>query len=459
MRVKLSRFLLFCTVLLAPLGRVSAAPGADVAKDKVEFRFPETATFSAELSSDANIVSVTLEYGDEQLTCGDVVAKAFPQFNPGKTVSVEWTWDMRQSGSLLPGTTIWWRWRFADETGAEFVSDEKTAVWLDNNHNWQTINSTFLRLHYYGLDSTTAQDLLKAGEESLDRNKQQAGLKPDAPIDIYIYASYQDLRDAILYEPQWTGGQADAAHNIVIVGLSQFDHEYDRNVVIHELTHVLIGRFTFSCLSDMPSWLEEGLAVYSEGKLDAQSQAQFDNAIRTNDLLSVRSLSAGFSEEYGQATLSYSQSYSLVKFLIETYGQEKMTLLLTTLQDGKAIDDALLDVYGFDVEGLEDEWRKAIGAAPRTVSAQPTAQPTPTHVPTIVPVSGAPLAVTATPFAIPTSSFEESPSPTQPASRTAPPLWMTLSLVGGCCLILLVVGVVALGIFVRSQNRKGGSNG
>lgn len=458
--VRPRQILLLCVILLAPLGRLSAAPRADVTNNKVEFSFPETATFSADLSSAATITSVTLEYGDEQLTCGNVIARAFPKFDAGKTVSVEWTWDMRQSGSLLPGTIIWWHWRLVDETGAEFVSEKKTAVWLDDVHDWQTIASDFLRLHYYDLDAATAQDLLAAGEESLSRNEKQAGLKADAPIDIYVYASYQDLREAILYEPQWTGGQADAAHNIVIVGLSQFDHEYDRRVVIHELTHVLIGRFTFSCLSDMPSWLVEGLAVYSEGPLDDQSQAQLDKAVRNNDLLSVRSLSAGFSEEFDQATLSYAESYSLVKFLIERYGQEKMTSLLITLRNGKAVDDALLEVYGFDVDGLEDEWREAIGAAPRTVSAQPTAQPTPTHVPTIVPLSGAPLAVTPTPFAIPTSSFAEPSSPIQPSSGNSLLLWMTLSLVGACCfLIVLVVGVIALGVFVRSQNRKAGNNG
>ena len=82
-----------------------------------------------------------------------------------------------------------------------------------------------------------------------------------------------------------------------------------------------------------------------------------------------------------------------------------MTELLTALRDAKPIDDALLEVYGFDTDGLEDAWRQSVGAAPRAVSAQPTSQPTPTFVPTYVPVSGAPLAVTPTPYAIPTSSF------------------------------------------------------
>ena len=123
-------------------------------------------------------------------------------------------------------------------------------------------------------------------------------------------------------------------------------------------------------------------------------------------VLTVRSLNGGFSELSDKANLSYSQSQSIVNFLIETYGQEKLTQLLAALRDAKPIDDALLEVYGFDTDGLEDAWRQSVGAAPRAVSAQPTSQPTPTFVPTYVPVSGVPLAVTPTPYAIPTSSFD-----------------------------------------------------
>jgi hypothetical protein len=291
---------------------------------------------------------------------------------------------------------------------------------------------------------------LNAGEEGLSRNAQQAGLIPDAPIDVYVYSSYQDLQDSILYEPSWTGGSAYAEYNIIIVGLAQNDVEYDRNVVIHELTHVLVGHFTFSCLSNLPSWLEEGLAVYSEGKLDSNSQQQFDQAIQNNDLLSVRSLSSGFSEEFSKATLSYSESFSLVKFLVESYGQEKMTQLLRTLRDGIAIDPALIEVYGFDIDGLEDGWRQAMRAAPRAAPARSTAEPTPTFVPTFVPVSGVLLAVTPTPYAIPTSTIKGG----QPTARSGPPIWLTLSLLVFCCLLLLIFGVFVLGFFVRAQNLK-----
>jgi hypothetical protein len=114
--------------------------------------------------------------------------------------------------------------------------------------------------------------------------------------------------------------------------------------------------------------------------------------------------------------------------------------------------------YGFNVEGLEDAWRAAIGAQPRTASpdGQATAQPTPTFVPTIVPVGGVPFVQQVTPTVIPTSSFVE--SPIEIPSRAGPPLALTLILLALCCGFLFLIGVVVLGFVIRSQNRKGGNN-
>ena len=452
-------FTLFLSLSLFAASTAFAPPPATVTDNEVVFDFPETATFSATLSSDSEIQSVVLEYGNQQQTCGEVIAKAFPQFTPAKTVNAEWTWDMRQSGSLPPGTTLWWRWRTTDANGKETLSETKSATWLDDIHDWQTLTNGKLRLHWYGKDQAFAQRMLNAGLEGLKRNETQAGLVTDSPIDLYIYPNYEDMRDATLYEPSWTGGQAYPEENIVIMGVSQSDTDWDQDTVVHELTHVLVGHLTFSCLGDVPTWLNEGLAVYSEGDLDEQSQQQLDDAIQNNTLLTVRSLSAGFSEIADKALLSYSQSYSIVKFLIETYGQDKMNSLLVALRDGNTVDDALQQTYGFDIEGLEDAWRAAIGAKPAAVSAQPTVQPTPTFVPTIVPISGAPSsALQATPTAIPTSSYENPTSPGTAPTRTAPPLWLTASLLGFCCIFLLLIGVIALGLIVRGQNQKGGKN-
>ena len=437
-----------------------ASPALDVTNNEIILNFPEAATFRASFTSDSDITSVILEYGNQQQTCGEVVAKAFPQFTPGKNLDVEWTWEMRQSGSLPPGAQLWWRWRVSDANGQETVTETQTATWLDDVHDWQTMNNgDLLRLHWYEGDTTFADDLVKAASDGLLFNETQSGLKAEQPIDIYIYAGTDDLKEAILYEPSWTGGQAFPDENIVILGIAPYDLEWGRDAIVHELTHVLVGHLTFSCLGDVPTWLNEGLAVYSEGELDSSSQSQLEDAIRDDTLLTVRSLSSGFSEVADKAYLSYSQSYSVTKFLVETYGQEKMTSLLVSLRDGLTTDEALMQTYGFDVEGLENAWRQAIGAQPLSISTQPTSdgQPTPTFVPTIVPVGGqASSVLQATPTALPTSSFGEQ-TPAVP-TRMGPPLALTMILLGICCVFFILLGVVVLGFIIRNQNRKGGKN-
>lgn len=441
--------LLILTLTLITPTYAQAAPHTGVEADSAELDFPNAVTFSAVIKSNADIVSVTLEYGNEQLTCGEVIAKAFPDFQPGKSADVSWTWDMRQSGSLPPGTQIWWRWRYTDSSGAEFVSETKTTTWLDDTHNWQTVSKDNVRIHYYGNNQVFGQTMLDAGLEGLRRNKEQAGMTPDVPVDIYVYPNYEDMRDAILYEPQWTGGLAYSDFSIIIMGISG-NANFDKGTIIHELTHVLVGRNAFTCIGFIPTWLNEGLAVYSEGGPDSSMQAQLDIAIRDNTLFPIRSLGGNFSEIPEKALLSYGQSYSVVKYMLETYGQEKMNQLLTALSDAEPVDDALVRIYGVDTDGLDTQWRKSLGL-PALVIAQATAQPTPTHVPTFIPIAGIPQAVTPTPGAIPTSSFT---NPDQPA-RTGPPLSLTIALICFCLVFLLVIGVIALGFFVRSGNAKG----
>ena len=98
----------------------------------------------------------------------------------------------------------------------------------------------------------------------------------------------------------------------------------------------------------------------NEGPLELEYAAFLDKAITEDNLISVRSLSSPFSAYTEQSLLSYAQSYSLVDFLIENYGQEKMLELLNTFREGSDYDAALEKVYGFDMDGLNALWQKFI---------------------------------------------------------------------------------------------------
>ncbi len=448
---------------------VQAQGGVEVSENKVTLDFPERATFQATLTAPARIESVVLEYGVEQQTCGEVIAKAFPEFTPASSVTLRWTWEMRQSGSLPPGATLWWRWRVTDANGQEYTTDRNTILWLDDFHPWKTVEGGGVNLHYYSGEEEFARELHRAAVEALNRLKQDVGIQPARAVEIYIYASDSDMRAAVLYEPGWAGGQAYPEHNIVIMGVAPEDLEWGKRTVAHELTHVLIGQRTFSCLGSLPTWLSEGLAMYGEGGLEAYQQTLLDQAIAEDTLISLRALSGGFSEESTRAHLSYAQSYSVVNFLIRQYGRTKINALLTRLSEGSTADEALQAVYGFDTDGLEDAWRRAIHATPRAGGAQPTPRPTATAVPTIVPISGVPAALsssptplptlprpTVTPDASPTAPGAPTPSPT--ASGLLPDLDQDVTTIAGivaaCCLVAFLAVGIPIVVTLRRRRRR-----
>ena len=438
--------LLIAVALLVATPPAHAQGTLTVSNDQPVLAFPDRLTFQANFQSDKPIEKVVLEYGVDQLTCGKVVAKAFPDIKPGNDVTAEWVWEMKQSGSLPPGAKVWWRWHLTDAQSRETVTNQKNIVWLDNQHDWQTISGDDINLHWYDSGQAFGRDLHDAAVKSLSDLAQVTGVRAENPVDLYIYATNQDMRDAILYEPGWTGGEAFPANDIVIIGISPDQVDWGKRTQAHELTHVLVGHLTFTCLGEMPTWLNEGLAVYGEGGPEDVNRRQFDQAVKDNTLLPVRSLSGAFSEVRDTADLSYAQSYSLVNFLIAKYGQDKMLQLLRLLRDGSTIDQALQAIYGFDIDGFEDAWRADIGSQPRSGSAtKPKLTPVPTSVPTFVPAS---ISITG-PTPAPTRAR---PTPTpiviaqsnEPAATASAPAVESTNILPAIITVIGVVSVVTI---------------
>ena len=100
--------------------------------------------------------------------------------------------------------------------------------------------------------------------------------------------------------------------------------------------------------------------MHAEGKPDPYLQGWLEKAISEQRLISVRSLSSPFSAKPEEAYISYAQSQSLVEFLIQDYGKDRIFRLLTLLKEGNTCDEALSEVYGFDQDGLDELWREYI---------------------------------------------------------------------------------------------------
>ena len=60
----------------------------------------------------------------------------------------------------------------------------------------------------------------------------------------------------------------------------------------------------------------------------------------------------------------YAQSWSLVNFMVNAFGVERMSTMLNALNNGQPIDQAIQTAYGLTSLQLESGWRTQLRAAP-----------------------------------------------------------------------------------------------
>jgi hypothetical protein len=125
------------TILALLIPNVQTSPSIWLNYQETVPSFPESLTFKAGFGGEEPITEVTLIYGVDQDTCGSVDAISYPRFTSARQVDVEWTWDMRQSGSLPPGARLWWQWEVTDQQGTVFTTEKQEMIWLDSIHTWQ----------------------------------------------------------------------------------------------------------------------------------------------------------------------------------------------------------------------------------------------------------------------------------------------------------------------------------
>jgi len=325
-----------------------------------EAEFPTELNFNLSAQSDVNITDIRLHYVVDRVSFAQVTSEVYIEFMPNTTVDANWTWDMRKTGGLPPGSSVEYWWTVKDASGNKV---ETTPTWVhfdDDRYPWHSLTEGKVTVYWYEGDVSFAQELMATAHQALARLAEDTGAYLEKPARLYIYANAQDLRGAMIYPQEWTGGVAFTRYGIIAIGISPDNIDWGKGAIAHELTHLVIHQMTLNPYGGLPTWLDEGLAMYNEGELAPIFVYYLNIAIAGDSLISVRSLSSPFSAYTEESLLSYAESYSLVEFLINNYGQAKMLELLLTFRQGSSYDAALEKVYGFDMDGLDALWRDYI---------------------------------------------------------------------------------------------------
>ncbi len=350
--------LIICLFLvLSNLSLVQARSGLTVLSNLAEVDFPAQLSFNLSAENDTNITDIRLHYTVDRIRYARVISEVFIEFLADTAVEVKWSWDMRKTGGLPPSSSVEYWWTIKDGEGDILETEPRQVSFDDNRYDWYSLTEGKVTLYWYEGDGSFSHELMVVAQQALIRLHETTGAELERPVRIYIYANTGDLQGSMIYPQEWTGGVAFTRYGIIAIGIAPDDLEWGARTIAHELTHLVIHQMTFSPYGELPPWLDEGLAMNSEGELGLMFVVYLNTAITEKSLISVRSLSSPFSAYVGESLLAYAESYSLVQFLREKYGQEKMFELLETFKQGSSYDAALVKVYGFDMDGLNNLWR------------------------------------------------------------------------------------------------------
>jgi len=353
-------------------GLVQAGGGLTILDSSARPEFPHRLTFSLSAESDVNITDIRLRYRVERIGFARVTSEVYIGFAPTNTVNIDWPLDMVKIGGLPTGSSLDYWWTVEDARGDRVETAPARVNFDDTRYSWQSLTEGKVTMCWYEGDQSFAQELMATAQQALARLAEDTGAELEKPTKLYIYANSQDLQGAMIYPQEWTGGVAFTRYGIMAIGIAPANLDWGKRAIAHELTHLVIHQMTLNPYNDLPVWLDEGLAMHTEGPLETVFTDYLDRAIAENSLISVQSLSSPFSAYAEESVLAYAQSYSLVDFLITNYGQGKMLELLNTFRQGTSYDGALEKVYGFNMDGLDALWRNYI-----TMSAQPSAMEMP----------------------------------------------------------------------------------
>jgi tetratricopeptide (TPR) repeat protein len=178
---------------------------------------------------------------------------------------------------------------------------------------------------------------------------------PDREIQVILYSGeqFREVTDA----PGWSAGIYDGKIRIPVGGIEQ-ETPALRRLLYHEYTHAAVRALTPRC----PTWLNEGLAQYFEGReIDSRRQVALKRIAQEGKLPPLSKLEGSFTSlGADQAAYTYLVSLSAVRYMIDSFGLYRVRSVLDELAAGMEPGKALASGIALSPEEFERGWKRSL---------------------------------------------------------------------------------------------------
>lgn len=356
--VGLALLLALAALVASTLSQTAGAASLTVHANEATPDFPMGITFHLEADVSQPVTRVELRYYPDGLP---VIQVARPEIRPGTHVDVTHTVDLLLN-YLPPAVDVRYRWRLFLADGDAVDTEEQTLFYMDQQHDWQTLQRGVVTLYYYAGNPSFAEQALATTVNSVERFDRTFGVTTDRPIRVVMYASDRDFRAALpAGSDDWVGGFAEPDLGLIVVAIRPGDTGEIARMLSHEVVHVVMAQATANPFNSPPPWLNEGIASYYQEVPDDRFAPVLQRAVRAGNLDTVRALNSAFPPDPGAAILAYAESESIVRFIVEEKGADAIADLINVFREGVSYDEAVQRALGIDLDQLDHEWKAWLG--------------------------------------------------------------------------------------------------
>ncbi|MBN2550009.1 MAG: hypothetical protein JXB15_12675 [Anaerolineales bacterium] len=358
MRKLLPCLTLLTMILLLGFPQVAFAQ-PQITQTSVVYTYGEQITFRLSLQSDQAVKKATIFFqadGDTHTNFGDamIIPTGENLYELSYTHQIE-------NYRLRAFSQVEYRVEVSLEDGAIYKSPPASFYYSDNRFEWQTQEEGPFIAHWYQGDMTLAQSVLDVAQAGMAKIQSLLALPAPASLDIYIYPDVNTMREVLNpSSADWVAGHADPDLGVVIVSLPSGPEQrlLTQQRIPHELMHIVLFQATGTGYTNLPVWLNEGLASLAELYTNPDYEFALENAVKADNLLPIESLCRTFPRDASNALLSYAQSASFTSYLHSTFGTSGLEKLVTTYANGLGCEQGFKTATGVELKQSERLWRR-----------------------------------------------------------------------------------------------------
>lgn len=223
-----------------------------------------------------------------------------------------------------------------------------------------------IRLHYQVIDESVARAIAQRAEGMYANLVDLVGYTPHSSINVYLCPTAECFRQqqpAPAHVPDWAVGVAYPHLNRIVMRstLTMSEGEHIRPVEIfqHELAHIVLEQ-ALAERGGAPRWLSEGFSMYAAAQWTTHGQRTLEEVVLRDNFLPLMLLTTSFPADEDAAHIAYAESFSVVAFLVKTYGKYAFQDMILNLKKGMDTDAALLYATGRSLKSVEQEWQEAL---------------------------------------------------------------------------------------------------